>query len=156
MPMLVGAGGCGLSPYRSILVETRHQVAVIQCPHHAPCSVMLQSPTPPSPLVQIHAEVHDFWGVLEAVAASRHHQLLADLNTHLAALARRVEGAVSERLAVPLAPADIRLRPPSLEQLHGDVQELIEKGGLAVWVRSVWVWVWVRRRRHACHGCDVR
>ncbi len=105
------------------------------------CHAQRPYPLPPTPRLQIHAEVHDFWGLLEAVAASRHHQLLTDLNTHLAALARRVEGAVSERLAVPLAPADIRLRPPSLEQLHGDVQELIEKGGLAVWVRQAWRWI---------------
>ncbi|GLC43094.1 hypothetical protein PLESTB_000863800 [Pleodorina starrii] len=77
---------------------------------------------------QIHSEVYDFWGVLEACAASRHSELLSALNGHLAALSRRVEGAVSEALGVQLAAADIRLRPPSAEQLHSDVQELIEKG----------------------------
>ncbi|KXZ53106.1 hypothetical protein GPECTOR_8g96 [Gonium pectorale] len=77
---------------------------------------------------QIHSEVYDFWGVLEACAASRHSELLGSLNRHLAALSRRVEGAVSEALGVTLAPADIRLRPPSAEQLHSDVQELIDKG----------------------------
>ncbi|GIL70787.1 hypothetical protein Vretimale_3881 [Volvox reticuliferus] len=77
---------------------------------------------------QIHSEVYDFWGVLEVCVASRHSELLATLNRHLAALSQRVEGAVSETLGVQLAPADIRLRPPSAEQLHSDVQELIEKG----------------------------
>ncbi|EFJ51098.1 hypothetical protein VOLCADRAFT_103740 [Volvox carteri f. nagariensis] len=77
---------------------------------------------------QIHSEVYDFWGVLEACAASRHSELLSALNGHLAALSRRVEGAVSEALGVQLAAADLRLRPPSAEQLHSDVQGLIEKG----------------------------
>ncbi|GFR43890.1 hypothetical protein Agub_g5019, partial [Astrephomene gubernaculifera] len=77
---------------------------------------------------QIHSEVYDFWGVLEACAASRHAELLGALNSHLAALAGRVEGAVSEALQVTLAPADIRLRPPSAEELHSDVQALIDKG----------------------------
>eukprot|EP00198_Chlamydomonas_reinhardtii_P007707 XP_001697044.1 predicted protein [Chlamydomonas reinhardtii] len=64
----------------------------------------------------------------QACAASRHAELLSALNTHLAALSRRVEGAVSEALEVRLAPADIRLRPPSAEELHSDVAELIERG----------------------------
>jgi hypothetical protein len=72
--------------------------------------------------------VYDFWGVLEACAASRHAELMSALNEHLAALSLRVEGAVSEALGVQLAAADIRLRPPSAEQLHSDVQELINKG----------------------------
>lgn len=72
--------------------------------------------------------MYDFWGVLEACASSRHTELLSALNTHLTALSRRVEGAVSEALGVELAPADIRLRPPSAEQLHSDVQGLINKG----------------------------
>ncbi|KAG2498988.1 hypothetical protein HYH03_003174 [Edaphochlamys debaryana] len=79
-------------------------------------------------MAQIQAEVTDFWGVLEACAASRHAELLAALNAHLAALSRRVEGAVSEALGVALAPVDIRLQPPSAEELHSDVAELIEKG----------------------------
>ncbi|GLI58627.1 hypothetical protein VaNZ11_000362 [Volvox africanus] len=77
---------------------------------------------------QIHSEVYDFWGVLEFSVARRHSELLSTLNNHLAALSRRVEGAVSETLGVQLVPADIRLHPPSAEQLHSDVQELIEKG----------------------------
>ncbi|GIL46881.1 hypothetical protein Vafri_3748 [Volvox africanus] len=77
---------------------------------------------------QIHSEVYDFWGVLEVSVACRHSELLSTLNRHLAALSQRVEGAVSETLGVQLVPADIRLRPPSAEQLHSDVQELIEKG----------------------------
>jgi hypothetical protein len=43
--------------------------------------------------LQIHAEVSDFWGVMEAVAASRHAHLLATLNTHLAALTQQVGGS---------------------------------------------------------------
>ena len=35
---------------------------------------------------------------------------------------------MSEALEVRLAPADIRLRPPSAEELHSDVAELIERG----------------------------
>lgn len=72
--------------------------------------------------------MYDFWGVLEAVAASRNTELLRVLNIHLVELSRRVEGAVSEALEVELVAADIRLRPPSAEQLHSDVEELIKKG----------------------------
>ena len=49
-----------------------------------------QDPAPDAarPPAQIHGEVSDFWGVLEACAASRHAELLSALNTHLAALSR--------------------------------------------------------------------
>jgi hypothetical protein len=41
-------------------------------------------------MLQIHAEVREFWGVLETVAAARHNELLAALNAHLARLSQQV------------------------------------------------------------------
>jgi hypothetical protein len=44
------------------------------------------------PAAQIHAEVREFWGVLETVAAARHNELLGALNAHLARLSQQVGG----------------------------------------------------------------
>lgn len=79
-------------------------------------------------MFQIHAEVADFWSILEVVTAGRHAELLADLNVTLAQLSRRVEGTVSERLDISLQPVDISMRLPSAEQFHGDVKSLVANG----------------------------
>jgi len=80
-------------------------------------------------MAQVHAEVAEFWGVLEAVAAARHAELLTALNAHLGRLARQVEDSVSHSLGgVALAPVRLRLERPSAQAFHTDLDALIAKG----------------------------
>ncbi len=43
---------------------------------------------------QIHADVREFWGQVEGLAAARHTQLVGTLNQHLAHLAHQVRVAL--------------------------------------------------------------
>ena len=56
-------------------------------------------------------------------------QLFAAINTHVEQLAREIEAHVCTGLALPrLAPADMRIRPPSAEQFHASLQDLFSRG----------------------------
>jgi hypothetical protein len=73
--------------------------------------------------------VADFWHVLEGCTSRRHRQLVAVVNSHLAALSARIEGSVSAALEVRLEPAELRLAVPSAEQFHSNISQLLDQGG---------------------------
>ncbi|KAF5828208.1 hypothetical protein DUNSADRAFT_18020 [Dunaliella salina] len=77
---------------------------------------------------QIHAEVSEFWSVLETVAAARHAELLGVLNKHLQELSAKVEAAVSCSLDVRLAPVKLALAPQNIAQFHCSLEALIAAG----------------------------
>ncbi|KAG1654245.1 hypothetical protein FOA52_005800 [Chlamydomonas sp. UWO 241] len=81
-------------------------------------------------LTQIHAEVAEFWALMEACAASRHRELLARINVRLAVLSRTVETVVANslELQVPLEPVSLGMRPPGPEEFHSDLTQLITRG----------------------------
>lgn len=78
-------------------IAHRHLLIILRC-----CSAS-------STFKQIHAEVSEFWSVLEAAAAQRHRQLLRRVNGALHVVTARVEALVSERLQVRGALVSVQL-----------------------------------------------
>jgi hypothetical protein len=57
----------------------------------------------------------------------RRSSLLSQLNRHTRALARDIERDVSLSLNIELEPVHIALRPPTAEQFHANLKELLKR-----------------------------
>ncbi|GAX72603.1 hypothetical protein CEUSTIGMA_g59.t1 [Chlamydomonas eustigma] len=79
-------------------------------------------------LAQVHAEVSEFWAVLEACTCARHKELLKSVNKQMEGLSRQIESVVGGCMDVSLNPVSLKLTAPSAEQFHSDLQDLINKG----------------------------
>lgn len=77
---------------------------------------------------QVHADIAEFWHILEACCSSRHAELIRHINRQLESLSRRVEAGVSEALDVKLLPVNIAMQMPSPEEFHADLAQLIRRG----------------------------
>lgn len=77
---------------------------------------------------QVEAETRDFWGSLEQSTNQRQRQLLSAINARIRELSAAVEKEVSLSLHCSLEPVDMRLKPPSAEQFHVNLQQLLQRG----------------------------
>lgn len=120
-------GGCGLAFWEGFKPRTREPALPHQpclCPHTE------HLPAHPPPLLSLG------------------RQLFSAINRRVDALCRALESEVSEGLALgplALAPADMRLQPPTAEQFHASLADLFARGGFRACVCCVcWWWVaWV-------------
>ncbi|KAL4860024.1 tRNA(adenine(34)) deaminase [Chlorella vulgaris] len=78
--------------------------------------------------LQIEAETRDFWHTLEQATNQRQRSLFDTINGHMQALSQAIEAEVEGTLHCALEPVDMRLKPPTAEQFHANLTDLLQRG----------------------------
>ena len=75
----------------------------------------------------LNTKFSNFRGELEQEALDRQKTLFGKLESELSPLAEHIEGTVNKQLNISLRPVSIQIPAPSLDELHDQIQERINK-----------------------------